>query len=472
MKKLFIYLSIVALMVSCKDLTELNRDIKNPEEVPAGTLFSSATVSLFDFMSSANVNVNNFRLWAQQWAQTTYSDESNFELTERDVNGYAFDELYTDVLRDLRESRKVMMADQFLTDENKRNQGAIITVMEVFTYHILVDIFGDLPYTAAFGDDVTPAYDNDKDIYYSLIEELDGAIGDLNGESALGAYDLVYGGDVTLWKKMANTLKLRLAIRIADFDNAKAKAMAEAAAASGVITDASENFQLNYTSTTPNTNPVWVDLVQSGRTDFVAGNTLVDYLNDLNDPRIDNFFNPPLDSNGNYVGGIVGSTNDYATHSHMDPRILDPTYPGIVLSVVEAHFLLADAAARGFNVGGTAEEHYNAGVTASILYWGGTQQEATDYLAQSNVAWDASVWKERIGMQKWIAMYNRGFEAWTTWRLYDAPEMNIAFEVGTKPPLRYNYPVSEYSLNGENVRAAADEYNSDSKYVPVFWDVN
>lgn len=477
MKKLLISLSILSLfIIACQgDLTDLNEDTKNPQVVPSGTLFANATVSLFDFMASTNVNVNNLRLWAQHWTETTYTDESNYELNERDVNGYTWDILYATVERDIRDARQFMEANQNINAEQKRNRGAIFTVMEVFAQHLLVDFFGDVPYSAAFGDDVTPAYDNAQEIYVDIINRLNGAIANLDGVSGLGADDLIYGGDVTAWKKAANTLKLRLAMRLADLgtvDGLSAQTLAEEAVASGVFTSTADDMVLTYTSSTPHTNPLWVDLVQSGRNDFVAANSLTGYLNSLNDPRADNYFDPPYDSLGNPIGGIVGAQNSYPDYSHPPARIKEPSYPHRILSYIEAEFLLADAAERGYAVGGTAEEHYNAGVTESILFWDGTQQEADDYLAQPEVAYANGDWRERIGTQKWIAMYNRGFEAWSSWRMYDQPALNEAAEINMTPPYRYSYPVTEYSLNGQNVDAAAAKYNGDDRWVRLFWDVN
>ena len=82
MKKIIILSLAMLTMLSCGELTDLNKDIKNPEEVPAGALLANGTKSLFDFMTNQNVNVNNFRLWAQYWAQTTYADESNYILVK------------------------------------------------------------------------------------------------------------------------------------------------------------------------------------------------------------------------------------------------------------------------------------------------------------------------------------------------------------------------------------------------------
>ncbi len=483
MKKILILCLVTMGFAACNsDITDINVDIKNPSEVSAGALFANATISLSDFLASTNVNTNNFRLWSQQWAQTTYADESNYDLITRDVNGNTWDRLYATVLRDVRGVAALVAEDPFLNDENKRNQTAIAEVVEIFTWTILVDIFGDIPYSQAFGDDVTPAYDDDAAIYADLAARLDKAISDLSGASEMGGADLIYGGDVSKWRKMANSLKLRMAIRMADVDAAKAKSMAEAAVADGVFTSSADDFELAYTSATPNTNPLWEDLVQSGRSDFVIANTLADYMNDLEDPRRPFYFRDQyevydsmtMQTSVEWVGGIYGANNAYNANSHPGTLLLDPTFPGTNMDYTEVLFLLADAAARGFSVGGTVEDFYAMGITNSILEWGGTQEDADAYLAQPEVAYATAAgdWKAKVGFQKWLALYNRGFEAWSTWRLYDAPAMNIAQDAGTLPPLRYTYPVDEYSLNEESVKAAGATIGGDDLMTSVFWDMN
>jgi len=472
MKKILIALIALVTVASCQNLTDLNRDTKNPEEVPAGTLFANATVELFDFMVSTNVNVNNLRLWSQYWTETTYTDESNYELIQRNVNGRTWNILYATVLRDLKEARKFIDADPILSDENRKNQLAMISVLEAFTGHLLVDFFGDVPWSAALGDDITPAYDDDASVYQAVMDKLDAAIADLGGESGLGDFDLIYGGDVDMWKKFANGLKLRLAIRIANVDDAKAQSMATAAVNGGLIASSDENVDLAYTSSPPHTNPLWVDLVQSGRNDFVAANTLVDYMNDLQDPRRAYYFSDVTDSLGNPIGGIFGASNNYNEYSHPAAVLRDPTFPGTIMDYVEMEFLLADAAVRWGSAFGDAETHYINAITASILYWGGTQQEADDYLANPKVAWSTASGTdlEKIAMQKWLAMYNRGFEGWSTYRVYNAPVLNDAAEAGTPPPLRYIYPVDEYSLNGASVNDAIAANPGYDEFLPIFWD--
>lgn len=474
MKKLLYLALIVLTLGACTDnLTDLNVDTKKPTEVPSGTLFANATVELMDMMTSTNVNINNLRLWAQHWAQTTYPDESNYELVERNVNGRTWNTLYATVLRDVAEARPLIQDDPFLSDAEKANQLAMCDVMEVIAYTLLVDFFGDVPYSQALQEGVfLPTYDDDASVYNAMLDKLNGAINTLSGDSGMGSYDLIYGGDADAWKKFANTYKLRLAIRLADSDDARAKSMVEAAVNSGVFTSSADNFQIQYLGNPPNTNPLWEDLVQSGRSDFVAANTLVDYMNGLEDPRRDVYFSGPVDSLGNPIGGIYGAANNYNANSQAGTILTDPELPGVFLSYTEVRFLLADAAERGYSVGGTTEEHYNAGVTSSFEDWGVAGADA--YLQNPDVAWSTAPgnWKEKIAMQKWIALYNQGFEAWSTYRLYDAPAMNIADGAGTTPPLRYTYPVSEFSVNGANVESAASAIGGDDLMTPIFWDVN
>lgn len=477
MKKILLFFLTVLVFSACSDLTELNEDIKNPQEVPANSLVANATVSLFDFMTSTNVNQNNLRLWAQHWAQVSYSEESNYELVERNVNGRTYIRFYATVIRDISEARAFVAANTNLTDENRKNQDAILDVMEVVAFTILVDIFGDVPYTEAFDfTNVTPKYDDDAFIYDEMITKLDRAIGNLGG-SAGDIGDLIYNGDADAWKTFANSYKLRLAIRLADGDNARAKSMVEAAVSGGVFASNADNFAIQYEGTTPNTNPLWEDLVESGRSDFVSGNTLVDYLNNLNDPRRATFFKQNVvDSLGtvSYKGGTVGAVNSFTANSQVGAMMHEPTLPGTIMGYTEVLFLLADAAERGYSVGGTAEDFYNMAVTNSILEWGGSQTMADDYLAQASVAYATAPgnWKEKIALQKWIGMYNQGFEAWTTFRIYDAPAMNLADIAQTVPPNRYTYPVTEYSVNGASVEAAATAMGGDNLFSKVFWDKN
>jgi hypothetical protein len=475
MKKILIICISIVILSAC-DITSLNVDTKNPTNVPAGALFANSTVELFDYMVSTNVNENNLRLWSQYWTQTTYTDESNYELIERNANGRLWNKLYATVIRDARAAKAVIQANETLLAEEKRNQSAMCDLLEVYSMHVLVDLFGNVPYSEALmiaEGNVTPAYDDAKSIYTSLLAQLATISDNLSGNSGMGANDVIYGGDVAQWKKFANSLRLRLAIRLADTDATAAKAAAEAAITAGVFTSMADDFELAYQDASPNTNPVWEDLVQSGRSDFVVANTIVDYMNTLDDPRRDYYFTKS-DGATDFVGGTYGASNSFASNSRPGTAMYSTTNPGTLLDYTEVEFLLADAAARGYAVTGTAEDHYNAGIENSIMEWGGTATDATTYLAKTEVAYATATgdWKAKIGFQKWLAMYNRGFEGYATYRVYDAPVLNMAAGVGTLPPTRFTYPTDEYSLNKASIEAAATTIGGDLPTTKIFWDAN
>ena len=471
MKKILIAASAALMVASCGDLTSLNQNTKAPEKVPAGTLIANATVSMMDYLSNVNVNVNNFTLWSQHWTQSTYVDESNFDYNNRDVNGNTFDAMYATVLRDLSEARAIIASDAGLDAATAAQQNAVIDVLEVYAYSTLVDIFDDVPYSEAIGESLAPAYDGAATIYGALGNRLAASIGVLmaGSDNGLGSYDLIYGGSSAGWAKFAASLGLRLSIRMADVSPATAQAGAEAAIGAGVITLASESAALNYTSSPPHTNPYWDDLVQSGRKDFVASNTIADVMNMYADPRRSAYFKNL--SNDSVIGAAYGLQSSYTLHSQPGIALENASRPAMFIDNVEVLFLLADAASRGYSVGTlTADALYGAAVAESILAWGGTATDAATYLAQTGVTYDATNWKTILGTQKWLAMYSRGNEAWSTQRMYDAPAMNIAHEAQRVTPLRMSYGIDEYSLNTSNVTAARGGNDDDTS--PIFWDVN
>ena len=137
-------------------------------------------------------------------------------------------------------------------------------------------------------------------------------------------------------------------------------------------------------------------------------------------------------------------------------------------------FYRAEAKERGYTVGGTAEDHYNNAITASILSWGGTDADATAYLAQPGVAYAtaAGTWQRKIGTQAWIAFYTRGLEGYTEWRRLDYPIFNLATTITNynEIPKRFTYPVNEQTLNKVNYTSAAAAIGGDLLITKLFWD--
>jgi len=478
MKKIiYILAAVVVVTTACtKHLSDLNIDPKNPSTAPSYAFFTNAQRAFSNTLASANVNLNIFRLIVQHWQETQYPEESQYDLGTREINDAVWNAFYRDVIRDLREAKTLIPKDVLNTDGSpnsprQQNQIAIAEIMEIYSWYYILTTFGNVPYTEAM--DVSnpfPKYDDAKTVYYDLLTRLDAAIPKLNtAAESFGSADLVYSGNVAKWKKFANSLKLKMGILLADSDNAKAKATVESAVAGGVFASNADNAELHYVTAPPNTNPIWVDLVQSGRDDFVAASTLVDELKALNDPRIDNFFTTDQ-SGSDYSGAPPGEQSAFAQFSHVNPIITEADFPHLLLDYSEVEFYLAEAAQRGYAVGGTAITHYNNAVTASILYWGGTLGEATAYLAQPAVVYNPANYKMSIGIQQWIAFYNRGMDAWISWRRLDYPQLLPAHDALSDIPVRYPYPVNEQNVNTGNYDDAATAIGGDDVTTMLWWD--
>ncbi|MEP6582714.1 MAG: SusD/RagB family nutrient-binding outer membrane lipoprotein [Ginsengibacter sp.] len=473
MKKLLILLFIpLLLFTACKkDFTSLNVNPKAPQTVPPNSLFTNAQHNLVNTITSSNVNLNIFRLVDQYWQEVTYTDESNYDIKTRPIPQSVWDALYRDVLQDLERSK--ILADVTDPAAVLANKTAMSDILQVYTYYYLITTFGNVPYSEALNVDVTtvPKYDDQKEVYYALLDRLDTDIAALdNSADGYGSSDILYGGDIDQWILFANSFKLKMGITIADFDDAKAKSVVESAVTAGVFASNADNASFTYLTGPPNTNPIWVDLVQSGRKDFVAASTIVDAMSTLNDPRLAYFFTP--DFAGGYSGGDPGESSNYTTFSKPSDQIIAPDFPALLLSYDEVEFDLAEAAARGYSVGGTPMTHYDNAIKASIQYWGGTTTEATAYLVQPTVAYAtaAGTYKQKIGIQKWIALYNRGWDGWIEIRRLDFPQLVAPASALSAFPVRLTYPVIEQNLNKANYDAAASAIGGDIVTTKLFWD--
>lgn len=466
------------LLFSCSDdITNLNEDIKNPSTVPAEYLFSNAQKSLVDQMTSTNVNNNVFRLFVQNWTETVYTDESNYDIATRTIPDNHWNAIYRDVLKDLAESRKILESEvNSGTPQEidvKTNKIAEIDILTAYCYSVLVDTFGDIPYTEALDieNHPNPKYDDAETIYRDLLSKLTASVNSLViGSDSFEDADLIYGGDVAKWKMFANSLRLKLAINLDDVDHTYATAEALAAVTSGVISSSSSNAALKYLSTQPNTNPIFVDVVASGRDDFVPTSTIIDKMNALNDPRMSSFF---TQVGGIYEGGTPGDGNTFDNFSHIGTSILEPTFEALLFDYSEVEFLLAEAVERGIAVGGTASTHYTNAVTASLNYWNVSSTNISAYLSQPTVAYGTATgnWKQKIGEQSYLALYNRGFETWTSYRRLDFPVLTAPTDAAiSEVPKRYTYPAREQTLNSSNNTAASAAIGGDEMTTKLFWD--
>ncbi len=481
MRKILIILLVFITVTACEKLENLNANLKDFTTVPGEAVYNGATRALLNQMFTFNVNSNNTQLFVQYFAETTYPDESRYDMVTRPIPANHNNLMYRNVLMNYKDAANALKNASLggIDQKQRDNQLAIIEIMSVFTWSNIVETFGNMPYTEALDyKKPNPKYDDGLTIYKDLIARLNAAIGKMDPAFAgMGAgYDNVFGGNVAgtaKWIRFANTLKLRMGIMLSDISSeaALAKTTVEAAAPNVFNTD--EKFAMTYLASSPNQNPVYTELVVSGRFDFVNTSTLVDPMNTLSDPRRPGFlWTKVADA---YVGGAQGMPNSYNAFTHVDNAKLTATREVVLMDYSEAQFLLAEAVERGFSVGGTAKDHYTNAITSSIKYWGGTDADAAAYLAQPAVdyATAAGTWRQKIGTQSYYAYYFRGFTEWNTWRRLDYPRL-IASPKHVQDvngvPVRYTYPVSEQTLNNANYTAAAAAIGGDKADTRLFWD--
>ncbi|MEP6645453.1 MAG: SusD/RagB family nutrient-binding outer membrane lipoprotein [Saprospiraceae bacterium] len=486
MKNKFLILGLCfAFLTACTDLADLNVDKKNPIAVSGESLFTSAQKNMTDQIVSTNVNYNAYRFWDQYWTETTYTEEANFDVTTRNLSQQVWDELYRRSLANFKESARLITDEITFSDDQakaKVNKLALIELLEVYTYSHLVETYGNVPYSQALDiNTLTPAYDDGLTVYKDLAARLNAAVSAM--DASVGGFepgsDNIYQGNTAQWIKFANSLKIRMGLVLADLpsESALSHQLVESGSADPILSN-DDNATMDYLSATPNTNPLYADQVLSSRQDYIITNTFVNALDSLNDPRREYYFEPNLDDPNTpeveYVGGRPGHTETYGSFTHVNEALRKPTFPGTIFSASETEFLLAEAVERGYNVGGTAEEHYNNAVRLSILEWGGTDADADAYLAQPTVAYNTAggSWQQRIGTQAWIGFYNRGFEGWLSIRRLDYPELKLPDAAVSGYPARLTYPINEQTVNPPGYTSAAAAIGGDLPETKLFFDTH
>jgi len=261
-----------------------------------------------------------------------------------------------------------------------------------------------------------PIYDTQEDIYLDLLSELttasamiDVSAGDIEG-------DIIYAGNMSKWQLFANSLKMRIGLRLSKVAPGIASVAVAEAFNAGVFTSNDDNAKYEYLPSAPNYNP-WYFRFELSVPNYGVGSTLIDMLKGFNDPRLemyaDTAFNQDL--GGGFVGNPVGydraagsAISDFAVSWPDAENVLGQTTPFTIMTYSEVLFVLAEAAERGW-ITGTVKDYYQMAITASIEQWGVTDPTTiADYLAQPSVTLDSTNPIKSIGDQKYIALYMQG----------------------------------------------------------------
>ncbi|MEO6187396.1 MAG: SusD/RagB family nutrient-binding outer membrane lipoprotein [Ginsengibacter sp.] len=384
---------------------------------------------------------------------------------------------------------------------------SIARVWKAFIMHRATDLYGPVPYSQIGADSTVVLYDSQESIYMDLFKELHEAVADLKANISLpsfGSQDLIYNGDNNEWVKFANTLRLRLALRISGVEPAMAQQEAEAAVADGVMTDLSDDAYLP--SSTVNYNGY---CRQSGWNEFRMSSAMESVLVGYNDPRLPKIWQPALNTgtyegvrNGMNVAEISLDENGPDNNSQNTDYLLpesQSTTPNTVMRTAEAYFLRAEGALNGWNMGGTAEEFYKKGIEMSFRTWGINNAGVIDNYINSmavpiapggyfntpaltdipvKFSSDPAKQREQIQQQKWIALFPDGEEAWSSMRATGFPKRYPLIHsdnpaVPADSMIR-RIPFLDYDRdrNGAAVEAAASLLRGpDNAGTRLWWDV-
>lgn len=509
MKKVILSLLIGFSVISCDNyLDQVSEQTNNPftEDVPPNKNMAAALIAIYN---TKVVTMNSFGQ-KMVYAQAL---NSGYTITDAAYSYQFTTDTYTSIWEGL-----YLNVDNFqdIIDKeqqfpNHTNHYAIAKIMKVYGMQYIISMFGDAPYSDAFRSNegvLYPKYDDDKQIYKNLLILLDEARQDIANSTsstvAVGSEDVVFAGQMSMWEKFANTLELKMLLKLSNTTDSELITLRNTRFANLINDFITTDVQINpgyNSSTTSQFNPIystWGRTIAGSRTSsrrsFAAGDyiakVLMGTVNDANittgvtDPRRSRMY-----SSTNVTGGVQG-TYPSSVRSGLGPFIVgdvknDGTFmnlntvshtesfnngasrPGYLMLAAESYFLIAEANQRNY-LSGNAQANFEAGVTKSFEFfqtgWGGytsptaLSPTAATYLtnvsAKNGLGWAGSTDKlNAIFTQKWLALaLMDGIEPYLDQVRTGLPVIPLPQGVTElNRPKRLMYPTSEYSSNGANV---------------------
>ncbi|HEX6193387.1 MAG TPA: SusD/RagB family nutrient-binding outer membrane lipoprotein [Chitinophagaceae bacterium] len=512
--KLFAGIALSAmLLVSCtKNFEELNTD---PNSVPASNYppVYNLTKSQLEYTGNNDFSYETWRvniiycgMMMQQLANTSWYAGDKYMQNDAWANSY-FEVSYRDQVKYVVDLLKI-------TKDNPKyaNLYQIGRIMKVMIFHRITDIYGDAPYTEAglgYYDRIfAPKYDQQSAIYADMLKELEEAGAALDpAKDKPGTGDLIFRGEtnsITLWKKLAYSMMLRLGMRLTKIDLNAAKTWVEKAFTGGVMTSNADNAYILHDASggrntvNRNSNILAGEWNATGTGEVFLSKTFIDFLKSNNDPRL-GIFSKVKSSGSSLPADQLGLPNGYDQNGGATDISHAPNYPGTInnystiradvflklngatflVTYAQTELLLAEAAKRGWSVGGTADDHYKKGVTAAMKQL--QQYDANGAIADADILTylaahpyvDANGYA-LINTQYWVASFLDWYETWANWRRSAFPALvpvnYIGNATGGQIPRRMLYPASESSANGTNYQDAITRQGANSFLTRVWWD--
>jgi hypothetical protein len=471
MKHILLPLFILLSATACdKQLSDINVNPNATENPQPAYLLTGVLKQGSDLYWGLSSSFGSTLLFVQHWAKIQYAEADRFEFsnTSGEITTL-WNTAYATLITDLN-----TILDFEEKTAGKGYKGIALTLRS-WVFLLLTDAYGDVPYKEA-GRSLVPAYDSQRDVYLGLLDELSEAVELLASAQETVSGDIVYNGDFERWQRLANSLKLRIALRIADREEEIARQTVSSLPLDKLIASNQDNFSFIYTNS-PQHNPQAATF--DTRDDYRISATLVNTLAGLNDPRLSVYAQHPADLPDDYVGAANGLSNGdaaaqgFSRTSRPGLYFLTPTAPAVIYAYSELLFNLAEAAARGF-IEHDAADYYRQAIEASLAQFGILEEASRTYLQQEAVQYDAADFRHSIGLQKWIAFFGQGLDAFAEWRRLDYPQLTPgpASVLEGRIPLRFFYPGAEQSLNSIAWQAAVAHQGEDLLTTRLWFDVD
>jgi hypothetical protein len=470
MKKISIlFVALIGLFsASCdEDFETVNQDPNNPTVVPSHLLLGNIIRINQNVIYGMQQGGDMGMCWSQQVSKVQYNDEERYIPRRAAIDGI-WSTLYASVISDAKSMYSLAEA------EGNTNIMGISLVLQANAYQILTDLYGPIPYTESCNITILkPAYDSQEVVYNGILNLLTLADAKLaNGSGSVPASsDLIYGGDTSKWRKLANSLKLKALMRISKVRNV-GPAVQALVTAGNLMSSNSDSAQLTYLAAQPDANPIYETVVFGARFEYKVSSVMINMLQSTNDPRLAVYAKKNTAATPVYAGNIPGQENpgSYGAFSSLGTLYQSATLPGVILSNAQVQLLLAEAVVKTY-ITGNATTYLKNGIQASFDFNG---TSSPTYISQIESTFGTSttaVQKEVIGKQTWLALYGQGFEAWTEWRRTGYPALSpVVNAAETSVPKRLYYPSTEIALNKASYTAAtATITGGDTLTAPLWW---
>lgn len=464
-KTLFLALPIITVLGACNKLKDFGDTNVNPGVTSQPTV--AALLTGVESGIAGNAANTTAGLFCQYFSETQYPGAGLYQAAslQADFTGY-----YSGALMDLQ---------NIITINASNNQNAVARILKAYIYWIVTDRWGDVPYSEALAGNGTPVYDTQESIYKGNIAELTAAVAQFDNSSIITG-DLIYNGDADSWKKLGNSLRMLMALRLSkkypgSSDYAATEFKNALNAAGGYITSNGENFTVTYPNA--NYNNPWYALYD-GRKDVGESETMTDLMSSLGDARQNAFGSSttgvPYGWNRTDIENWANSNTNWARVLRSDLRPKNGTV--VIVNAAEVFLARAEAADRGWTTE-TAGTLYENGIKASFDQWGISAPSAS-YFTQPGVSLDETPGTganlEKIATQRYIATYPDGMQGWAEWRRTGYPDLTPAPDAsnpGGQIPRRYTYATIETTSNKANYEAAVSRLQGgDSQDSKVWWD--